>query len=258
MARSTQTFGARAVIKRRFVLKYVAVAAVLVLALLFGVTSSPAQQSSVQTDGWRGLVIDVSTPQDAIRILGQPASDKSGQTLRLVLVDKWLPGGSYNEKIFRTLMFKKPDGFEQVWLSFRDDKLVFIDLVPHTGNVQDWIDPDNLAEMFNSKFIYSEWHFGKKLAPLTEFEKLDSTPPKKFAMLYDMIAITDRTFVLAYVDNKKSFGTSLIGPPCTGCANAENKKKKARDAGGTFPGQVSGISIISRKLGSEPTNTSSP
>ena len=245
------------VIKRRFILKYLTVAVVLGLASLLWGTSSLAQQSSLQPDGWRGLIIDVSTPQDAIRILGQPSSDKSGQSLHLVLVDKWLSGGKYNEKVFRILRFKKPDGFNEAWLSFREDKLVLINLVPHTGNVPDWIDPDHLAEMFNSKFIYSEWHFGKKLPPLAEFEKLDSTPPKKYAEIYHMIAITDRTFIMGYVDNEKSYGIGLIGPPCTGCANAENKKKKARDAGGTFPGQVSGIDIVSRKLGTEQAGTSS-
>ena len=199
------------------------------------------------------MVIDVSTAADAIRILGNPKSDKSGQNLKLTLVDKWLPGGKYNQKVFRRLTFKKPDGLDEAQLSFLDDKLVLIDLTARTGEVPDWIDPDELNEMFNATFTYSEWHFGKKLPTLDEFQKSDNAPPKKFAELYHLIAITERSFVIAGVDNIESRGTSLFGPPCTSCAKSENKKRKARDAGGTFPGQVWGIQIVSRKLANNQT-----
>jgi hypothetical protein len=225
------------------------------LALVFVcTTTSLAQQPTAQSDGWRGLVIDVSTADDAMQVLGKPKSDKTGQNLQLILVDKWLPGAKYNQKVFRRLTFKKPEGFDEVQLSFLDDKLVLIDLsVPKEE--PDWIDPDELKEMFNTDFSYSEWHFGKKLPPLAEFEKAENAPPKKFAELYHMIAITDRTFVIAGVDNIEARGTSLFGPPCTSCAKSENKKRKARDAGGTFPGQVWGIQIVSRKLANNQTAT---
>ena len=216
-------------------------------------TTAMAQQSTARADGWRGLVLDVSTSDDAIRILGKPKNDKSGQSLQLIQVDKWLPGAKYNQKVFRRLTFKKPDGFDEAQLSFLDDKLVVIDLTARKDEAPDWIDPDELTEMFNTGFIYSEWHFGKKLPPLAEFEKSDNAPPKKFAELYHLIAVTDRSFVIAGVDNIEARGTSLFGPPCTSCAKSENKKRKARDAGGTFPGQVWGIQIVSRKLANNQT-----
>jgi hypothetical protein len=225
----------------------------LLLVCLVFTTHSLAQQPTPEPDGWRGLVVEVSTAEDAIRILGKPSSDKSGQNLKLILVDKWFPGGKYNQKIFRRLTFKKPEGLEQAQLSFLDNKLVLIQLDARTGEVPDWVDPDDLSSMFNTEFIYSEWHFGKKLPPLAEFEKLDSAAPKKFAELYHLIAITDRSFIVAGVDNIKARGLSLIGPPCTGCANSENNKRKARDAGGSFPGQVWSISIVSRRLGDNQT-----
>ncbi len=227
----------------------------LILAVFVCATTSIAQEPPAQPDGWHGLVVDVSTGEDAIRILGQPSSDKSAQSLHLNLVDKWLEGGKYNQKIFRRLTFKKLEGLEQVQLSFFDNKLVLIQLETRTGEVPDWVDPDDLAAMFNAKFTYSEWHLGKKLPPLAEFEKLDSTVPAKFSELYYMIAITTRSFIVAGVDNIKSRGLSPIGPPCTGCANAENKKRKARDAGGNLPGQVWSIAIVSRKLGSNQAPT---
>jgi hypothetical protein len=227
----------------------------LALACFVCTTLTAAQEPPAQPDGWRGLVVDVSTVEDAIRVLGQPSSDKNAQNLHLTLVDKWLEGGKYNQKIFRRLTFKKVDGFEQAQLSFLDNKLVLIQLDARTGEVPDWVDPDDLVAMFNAKFTYSEWHFGKKLPPLAEFEKLDSTAPKKFSELYHLIAVTDRSFIVAGVDNIKARGLSLIGPPCTGCANAENNKRKARDAGGSLPGQVWSIGIVSRKLGANQTPT---
>jgi hypothetical protein len=216
--------------------------------LLVCTTASVAQQPPAQPDGWRGLVLDVSTTDDAIRVLGKPKSDKSAQSLQLIMVDKWLPGAKYNQKVFRRLTFKKPDGFEEAQLSFLDDRLVLIDLTARDGDVPDWVDPDDLGEMFNARFIYSEWHFGKKLEPLVEFEKFDGAPPKKFAEIYNMIAISERSFIVAHVGNIEARGTSLFGPPCTSCAKEENKKRKTRDAGGAFPGQVSYIQIVSRKL----------
>jgi hypothetical protein len=230
----------------------------LALVVAWTTLATAQQQPTAQSDGWRGLVIDVSTADDAIRVLGPAKSDKSGQGLKLMLVDKWLPGAKYNQKTFRRLTFKKPEGFDEVQLSFLDDKLVLIDLTTRTGEVPDWIDPDELKEMFNANFAYSEWHFGKKLPPLDEFEKADSAPPKKFAELYHLIAITERSFVIAGVDNIEARGTSLFGPPCTGCAKSENKKRKARDAGGIFPGQVWGIQIVSRKLGNNQTSSQLP
>jgi hypothetical protein len=225
--------------------------AVICIVFLLCITASFAQQPPAQPNGWRGLIIDVSTTEDAIRILGQASGDKSNQNLKLALVDKWLPGGKYNLKIFRQLTVKKPTGFDEAQLSFLDNKLVLIELSARTGDVQNWVDPDDLDATFNTKFIYSEWHFGKKLPPLSEFEKLESTPPKKFAELYDMIAITDRNFIVAGVNNIEARGLNLFGPPCTGCAKRENKKRKEQDAGGTLPGQVSFIEIVSRNLGNQ-------
>jgi hypothetical protein len=237
-------------------MKHLARISFLAVALFLCTIPLAAQEPTPQPGVWRGLVVDVSTTEDAIRILGRPSGDKSNQSLRLALVDKWLPGGKYNQKIFRQFTFKKPAGFDEAQLSFLDNKLVLIQLSARTGDIPNWVDPDDLGATFNAKFIYSEWHFGKKLLPLPEFEKLDSTPPKKFAELYDMIAITDQSFIVAGVDNIKARGIGLFGPPCTWCAKQENKKKKTRDAGGSFPGQVTFVEIVSRKLGNQQSTTS--
>ncbi len=234
-------------------MKYLVRAFLIAFLLAVCATASGAQeQAAARPDGWRGLVIDVSTPQDAMRALGQPSGDKSNQSLRLVMVDKWLAGGKYNQKIFRELTFKKPAGFKEARLSFLENRLVLIELEAATGDAQNWLDPDDLAATFDTKFAAEDWHFGKKLPPLSEFEQsLGSDPPKKFTEFYDMVAVSERSFILATVDNRTARPMGLFTPGCSSCAKRENREKKERDAGGTFPGQVSLIEIVSRNLGGE-------
>jgi hypothetical protein len=228
------------------------VGACWIAILLFVYVMPLKAQVTAQPDGWRGLIIDVSTPEDAIRIFGQPSSDKSNQSLRLLMVDKWLAGGKYKQKLFRQLTFKKPVGFDEVRLSFLESKLIMIELEPRTGDVPDWFDPDTLAVTFNARFTPQEWHIGKKLPPLTEFQQsMRADPPKKFAEIYDMVAISDRSFILARVDNITARPMGLFTRGCSSCAKEENKKRKERDAGGTFPGQISFVEIISRRLGND-------
>jgi hypothetical protein len=137
------------------------------------------EQVAAQPDGWRGLVINESTPEDAIRILGQPSSDKRNQSLTLLMIDKWLAGGKYNQKIFGTLTFKKPAVLNEARLSFLEDRLVMIVLEPRAGDDSDWFDPDDLPAAFGTKFAYQGWHFGKKLPPLTEFEQTIGDAPRR-------------------------------------------------------------------------------
>jgi hypothetical protein len=153
-------------------------------------------QTVSTNSGWRGLSVDVSTPEDAVRVLGKPSSDKSNQSLNIQLVDKWLVNGKHNKPIFRKLIFGKVKGVQYARLSFLDDKLVMIHLDIETGDVSDWIRPDDLSKLFNCKFAAENWHFHKKLPPLTEFQaKMDQPPPKKFTDYYDMIAVSDRAFI---------------------------------------------------------------
>lgn len=171
-------------------MKYLVRACSIATLILVCVMPLNAQaQVTAQPDGWRGLIVDVSTPEDAIRILGQPSTDKSNQSLRLLMVDKWLEGGKYNQKLFRKLTFKKPEGFDEARLSFFENKLVMIELEPRTGNVPDWVDPDALAVDFNVRFTPQEWHIGKKLPTLAEFQKnMGNDTPAKFAEIYDMMS----------------------------------------------------------------------
>lgn len=88
---------------------------------------------SQTADGWRGLVIDESTPEQAITALGQPKSDKNGDNpfptsarfIKYYFVEK-----KSVEKL-RILHWENVEGFDDVKLAFDDkSKLVVINLEP--------------------------------------------------------------------------------------------------------------------------------
>jgi hypothetical protein len=97
--------------------------------MLVGGLAAAAPSQDAKPDRWRGLVIDQATPDDAIKSLGKPESDKVDR-LRIFDIDpKWI-SKKQAEKAFRKLRFKGVEGLKNVELSFLDDKLVMIDLVP--------------------------------------------------------------------------------------------------------------------------------
>src|SRR3954452_23357334 len=112
------------------------------LALLLLTISISAQSP----DRWRGLILDESTPADAIKILGEPQKDKDNQQMRMFGgVSKWLTKRQ-KEKVFRSQEFKlaKGEGVEKAYLFYLDGKLVRIMLDLKAGEVS----PNGLANIY--------------------------------------------------------------------------------------------------------------
>src|SRR5213078_3522278 len=82
--------------------------------------------SGPRADGFRGLILNQTSAEDGIRILGQPAVDQTDR-LDVSKVSKWLDP-KHKEKIFRQLSFKNVGDFSQIQLSFLENKLVIIEL----------------------------------------------------------------------------------------------------------------------------------
>src|SRR5688500_193418 len=95
--------------------------------VLVSFVSLRAQTDTPRPDGWRGLVLNVSTPDDAIRLFGPPAKDKDKTALDPVRPLSWL-SDKYKQKVFRTLTYKKLHGYKQVQLSFHENKLVLVSM----------------------------------------------------------------------------------------------------------------------------------
>lgn len=218
--------------------------ALAVLIFFFYVSPAVAQQQDIASLAvWRGLVIDHSTPDDAIRLLGSPSSNKM-TALSVNLIDRWLDA-KHKEKIFTTLTFKKAQGLEGAQLSFLDNKLVMLRLDTKAYDDPNWIDPDRLAMMFAAEFTPLVKFLSKRMPSLKDYSPEKERAPKKdLDGMYDMLALTGRSFIIARVDNG-AFGRSSL---TRGSWQRRDKELKEMSAAGEYPGEVMFIQIVSRSL----------
>jgi hypothetical protein len=202
-----------------------------------------AQGTGPRPDGWDGVVLNVSSPDDAIRLFGVPARDKDKVALELPRPLSWL-SDKYKEKVFRTLTYKKLRDYKQVQLSFLDGKLVSIILeAPDAELEQNWIDPDDLESLFGVSFKPHKRKRNSKLPAPSEFEAKAPTELQKneYAYWYDMIAVSENSFIVAIADNYQ-YRSGLFDSPDV------KRRKKINAVGTKYPGYVSEIEIISRSL----------
>jgi hypothetical protein len=215
------------------------------LIVLFFTVSLSAQSDKPRPDGWRGLALDISNPDDAIRLFGIPVKDKDKIALNMQRPLSWL-SDKYRQKIFKTLTYKKLYGYKQVQLSFLGNKLVLISLeAPNAELEENWIDPDDLESLFAVNFRPHHRKYRSKLPPPSEFQANAPTELKKeeYDYWYDMIAVTDRSFIVAIADNYKYISGLFDSPDV-------KKRKEINARGKRYPGYVSHIEIISRSLAS--------
>jgi len=194
----------------------------------FGQTdATQTKTDSPQPDRWRGLVIDESTPDDAIKLLGKPDKDKI-DSLQIFGIRDWL-SKQIKEKKFRLLGYEKPEGLDFVWLGFLDDKLVFIKLDPKN------LSPNALARTYGVDFAPNFKGIDVAFNPKNFERNQGKVYPKNYPTTYDLIAVTEKTFLCAGVANS-SFGSVLrdvMGVP---------------DSTISFPGKLMYLQIVSRKL----------
>lgn len=215
------------------------------ISVLFCAASLFAQGNDHRPDGWNGLVLNVSSPDDAIRLFGTPFRDKDKIALELPRPLSWL-SDKYKEKVFRTVTYKKLLDYKQVQLSFLNGKLLLITLeAPNAELEQNWIDPDDLEGLFGVSFKPHKRKYNSKLPSPSEFQANAPTELKKdeYVYWYDMIAVSENSFIVAVADNYQ-YRSGLFDSP-------DVKRRKKINARGTrYPGYVAGIEIISRSLAS--------
>ena len=213
-------------------------------------TSSHAQENDARPDGWRGAILNLSTPDDTIRLFGTPAKDKDRTALEMRRPVSWL-SDKYKQKVFRTLTYKKLFGYKQAQFSFLDGKLVMISLEAQnpTDGAQEWIDPDELESLFVTSFKPHARRAGQKLPPPSVFRASAPAELKKddYAYWYDMIAVGEDSFIVAVVDNYQHVSAyTPFGRDPT--FEGQKKERERINAAGKYPGFVSDIQIISRGL----------
>ena len=216
---------------------------VVLLYLILAPFSEAQSDHDNRPDRWRGLILGESTPNDTVDSLGPPSSDKV-TSLSVTLVDKWL-GTKHKQKIFRTLSFEKVKGFDEAKISFLDNKLVMIRLTAKSYDDPDWIDPDNLQKLFGSEFTPLVKFMGKRMPALRDYDaNRERASKKEMDGMYDMLAVTERSFIVTRVDNG-AFGRNDLVP---GSRRRRDKELKEMSAGGEYPGEVVFIQLISRGI----------
>jgi len=191
-----------------------------------GQKQSAAPNDLPRPDRWRGMVIDESSPADAVRILGQPKKDVTGQQLRVFgNVSHWL-SKRQKQKLFRVLDFDLgKTGIQKASLYFLDDRLVRINLDLKSGEVS----PNGIGNIYGVKF-----HPMVSQIDLRTFSRYSAA--KTYPTVYSLVNISDRTFISAMVSNVPSVWGAL------------GKSMGIPDAEASFPGKVEFVDIISRSL----------
>lgn len=186
-----------------------------------------AQTSDAQPDRWRSLIINQATPDEAIKALGQPEKDSTDR-LRIFDVDsKWITE-KQKEKAYRKLEFTA-EGMKRATLFFADSKLVMIELEPTKEPAA-----SALRSIYGVEFAPRISGLAEAMYP-RDFERHEGKLyPKTYPSVYSAVAVTDKVFVGALINNA-SFGAAMRGS--LGVTDT-----------GAMPGKVARIQIISRTL----------
>jgi hypothetical protein len=197
------------------------------IGIIFLASTSLGQRTSeYKPEGWHGLTLDQSTPEDAIRILGQPISDKSDR-LQIYNIDVWVTP-KHKQKVFRVLTYKNVGDVKQAGLAFLDNKLVRI----HTKYAEKKFPAKDLRERFGIDFVLVKGELPPDSTPSMYEGRKESTAPKEYPAAYYMVSVTPQSLISAFVARGGIKGALDL---------ANDVKKKE-------PGSLMHLDIISRTL----------
>jgi hypothetical protein len=178
----------------------------------------PEDEDKAQPDRWRGLILDQSTPEDVIRVLGQASKDKIEGFKPYPLEKRFNLKGE-----FRHLQYKKLPGVESAELVFTKGKLISI-----------LLELDKSIPAAALQNIYGV-EFEPKFSALSS-GGLEQNRGKLFARnyppAYSLIAKTEHSYVSAFVQ--------------IGIFSADSTRGSTGE--GAFPGKTKRVQLISRSL----------
>ncbi len=189
----------------------------------------PAQeQERPMPDRWRGMILDVTKPEEAIAKLGKPENDNIDGLRIFYVPKKWITKRQ-GDKIYRKLKWKQPDGLDSVELSFQNNKLVMIEIDPKQEPAA-----VALSNIYGSQFTPIIGGLNEAFFPQDFERNQGKIYPKRYPAVYYIVSTSERSFIGGMVANN-SFGEIL-----------------KQSVGGTdtdgMPGKVSRIQIVSRTL----------
>jgi hypothetical protein len=207
---------------REFITTILTIIGIIVLAPV----SFSQQTIAYKPDGWQGLTLDQSTPDDAVRILGQPVSDKLDR-LQIYNIDVWV-SPRHKEKIFRVLTYKNIGDVKLAALAFLDNRLVRI----HTKYADNKFPAKDLRERFGIDFVLVKGEVPSNSTPSMYEGRKENPVSKGYPAAYYMVGVTQQSLISAFVARGGIKGVLEI-------ANGVKKKE---------PGSLMHLDIISRTL----------
>lgn len=167
----------------------VMLAAASVLAAIVHLSAGTA---CAQADRWKGLVIDETTPEQAIALLGKPAKDEKAPVT--ILEFQRLLSNDAEKPTFRQLSFGSDPDVPQTTLSFSSNgKLVMI-----------WVTPKNTPATILENVLGTGWRLSGD-DPAADLENWDQPKPVdkptdvKTDIGYRLLAKTPKVLALANV-----------------------------------------------------------
>jgi hypothetical protein len=191
-------------------MKLLASIALLACCCFLGVSQV---EDGPKPDRWRGLILDESTAEDALKILGKPAKDKT--------VTK--------ETASRIITFKNLKDISEAQLIFEKDRLVIINLKPSAK-----IDAKAIPNIYGLEFEPRVSGLQEAVNPGDYERHKGRVYPKTYPAVYELICVTPRSKVTCLIGNN-SFVSIL------------KQSAGIRDEA-EFPGHAILIQLVSRTL----------
>ena len=197
----------------------------LTILTILGFCTVIAQAQQVNSS--HGLVLNQSTIEDTISLLGQPQELKENQKLKTP-IDAWLDKSARYTK----LEFKKQSDLRRLKLFFLKGKLCVIKL---ELNRKKKINPNSLSRVYGIVFVPKLSRVDLAISPAGYERQAGNIYPITYPTNYALVGIAKHTYVVAAVDN-------------VGWFSALRELAEIPDDPMSFPGKVWLIQLISRTL----------
>ncbi len=203
----------------------------IIFTLLCGFALAQENNSNNSKD--KAFLFDQTSPEQAIKILGKPQSDKT-EKLDILYINDWV-GKDYKKEDCRVLFFKQFEDLGKVKLTFFEEKLIAIHFI-----VEKDIHAAQLSSIYKTQFIPIFNKFAMK-SNVNEFEKVTKDVlVVDFPRNYYLIGTSKSSVLTARIFNSYAVDGNVRREPKW---SPQNKMKT-----NPITGKVTDIQILSRKI----------
>ncbi len=201
--------------------------AALLCVLALSVAAFAQEQGRQTPERWRNLVIDQSTPDDAMRTFGRPVSDQF-EDFKPYPLNKWI---NTTGKSFRQLRYKNSPGLGSVRLVFTANLLVAV-----------MLDPDKrtpatvIANSYGIEFEPKLNGIDASAVSSQTEQRASQLEPQSYPPNYFLLGTTSKVWIVFGIDNSSAASLSPSPSNTTGAR--------------AFPGKAMSMLILSRSLDS--------